>query len=78
MDIAAIVQSIVNYGMPSVLCVVLIYLLDKQSDRHKEELKELGQTIENNTKAINELADKLIMIEMYNNRKGGDSIVERD
>jgi hypothetical protein len=78
MDIAAIVQSIVNYGLPSVLCVVLIYLLDKQSDRHKEELKELSQTIDNNTKAINELADKLIMIEMYNNRKGGDSNAERN
>ena len=52
MDINAITQMIGSVGFPIVCCVYLIYTL-------QSEMKELRQTIENNTIVITKLAAKL-------------------
>lgn len=64
MDIASIVGSIANLGFPAILCVILVYLLEKNNERHKEELDKLNETVKNNTEAINKLTEKILDVEL--------------
>lgn len=64
MDIASIVGSIANLGFPAILCVILVYLLEKNNERHKEELEKLNETVKNNTDAINKLTEKILAVEL--------------
>lgn len=64
MDIASIVASIANLGFPAILCAILLYLMEKNNERHKEELDKLNETIKNNTEAINKLSDKILEVEL--------------
>ncbi len=65
MDISGVVSSIANMGFPAVLCVVMIWLNHEQSQAHKEELKALRESLDNNTQALNDLK-----IYLYSERKG--------
>lgn len=56
MDVNAIMQAVGSVGFPIVCCIYLIYTM-------QAELKELRDTIANNTLVIQRLCDKL----------GGDS-----
>jgi len=64
MDVASIVSSIANLGFPAVLCAILLYLMEKNNDRHKEELDKLNETVKNNTDAINKLTEKILDVEL--------------
>lgn len=64
MDIGSIVSSIANLGFPAILCVILVYLLEKNNERHKEELDKLNETVKNNTEAINKLTEKILDVEL--------------
>lgn len=59
MDFQAIMQAITTVGFPIVVCLIMIYLNEKQDERHREEMKEIKTAIENNTIALTKLIDKL-------------------
>lgn len=65
MDVSGVVSSIANMGFPAVFCVVMIWLNHEQAQAHKEELKALKESLDNNTQAISELRMML-----YTERKG--------
>ena len=41
-----IIQYIANYGMPAVLCVVLIIMLHQERKDNKEEQRQMRETID--------------------------------
>ena len=41
------------------MCVYTMYTMQKMNEQHREEISKLSNTIDNNTKAINDLALEL-------------------
>lgn len=52
-----IIQSISVVGFPIVVSLIMMYVVYNQNKNHKEEMGELRKSIENNTIAVNHLAD---------------------
>jgi len=46
MEDLSIIQYIANYGMPAVLCVVLIVLLYNERKENREEQRRMRETID--------------------------------
>ena len=44
-----------NYAFPIVACVGLFWKLNKDQDRHQEEMNTLRASLDNNTKVLTEL-----------------------
>ena len=59
MDIGTITSLIGTRGFPIVCCIAMFSMLNKERDSHKEEMDKLNATINNNTLALQALADKL-------------------
>lgn len=59
MDFQAVVQAITTVGFPIVVCLIMIYLNEKQDERHMNEMHEIKQALENNTLALTQLVNKL-------------------
>lgn len=59
MDITTISQVIGTVGFPIACCIYLIYTNGKNGEKHDEEIEKLRVTIENNTKAMIKLCNKL-------------------
>ena len=55
MDINQIVQLIGSLGFPIVACGALFWMLNKQSEMHKEEMNSLKETIDELKVAIIQL-----------------------
>ena len=54
-----IVQLISGVGFPIVVSIALFWKLNETDKNHKEEVEKLGETISQNTLAIQKLCDKL-------------------
>lgn len=50
-----ILSLIGNYAFPIVACIALFWKLDKDQDRHKEEMDAIRESLDSNTKAVLEL-----------------------
>lgn len=48
-----------NYAFPIVACVALFWKMDKDQERHQEEMATLRDSLDANTKAILELSASL-------------------
>lgn len=59
MDFATALEAISTVGFPIVMCIILVYYMQKLTESHKEEINEMRKTIENNTLAIQHLADTM-------------------
>lgn len=59
MDITTISQVIGTVGFPIACCIYLIYTNGKNGEKHDEEIEKLRVTIDNNTKAMIKLCNKL-------------------
>lgn len=55
----AIMQILTNFGVPVACLFVTFSLWNKEREDHKAEMKEVTQTITQNTLAIQKLTDKL-------------------
>lgn len=66
MDTNAVIQAIGSVGFPIVMCLIMAVYIKYTNDKHNEQIKELNKqhteevknmvtTIDNNTKAIQEL-----------------------
>lgn len=48
-----------SYGFPIVMCLLLFKQIQLNDTRHKEEIDQLRQAIDNNTKVVVKLIDKV-------------------
>ena len=56
---ADFLQLIGNYAFPIVACIALFWKLDKDQDRHKEEMDAIRASLDSNTRAVIELSAAL-------------------
>lgn len=54
-----LVQAISTVGFPIVCCITLIYLNERQSTRHKEEVDKMTEAVNNNTVVIQQILEHL-------------------
>ena len=59
MDIAALGEFVNQYGFPVVCCVVLFYLNYRQQQQHKDESIKWTEALNNNTKVMERLVERL-------------------
>lgn len=59
MDFSTITQLITSVGFPIAACVALYIQINKQSEQHKEEMNKITEALNNNTIALNKLAEKV-------------------
>lgn len=59
MDVQAIMSAISTVGFPIVMCLILLYLMNTQSEQHKEEMNKITEALNNNTLAVQHLTDML-------------------
>ena len=59
MDINAITSLISNVGFPIACCIFLALSIGKLDNRHSEEVEKLRISVDNNTKAMLKLCQKL-------------------
>lgn len=57
--IQAITQLFSSLGVPVACLAVTFYLWYRETENHKEEIQNLTEVLNNNTMAIQKLADKL-------------------
>ena len=55
MDLNEITNLIANLGFPIAVCCVMFYYMNKQSEKHKQEIDKLSETLQGNTKVLTEL-----------------------
>ena len=59
MDFSAIATLISSVGFPIACCVYLIFMHSKERDKDNETLDKLRETVDNNTKAMIKLCERL-------------------
>lgn len=59
MDINIILQAITSVGFPIVVCLMLMYYVRENTDKHKEEIDKMSEALNNNTLVLQKLCDKL-------------------
>lgn len=57
MEINVILQAISTIGLPAVLCVIFVRQQLKNDDYYKRMLEKMRETIDNNSKAIENLTE---------------------
>lgn len=67
MDVLALIE---NVGFPIFMCLILLYYVNKQSERHKEEMDAINSALRENTMVISQLADAIRSI---NYEKGSNT-----
>lgn len=69
MDVQVIGQLIASLGFPIVACGAMFWMVNKQEERHKEEMDGMRKTIEDNTNVLTSLKDLIqIMINKESNK----------
>lgn len=66
MDGNAVLQAISTVGFPIVMCLILVYLVYRMNEQHKEEMNKMNEALNNNTLAIQHLTDMLTKEESKN------------
>ncbi len=59
MDITVITSLVSSVGFPIACCVFLFWAIGKLDDRHAQEVEKLRVSVDNNTKALLKLCQKL-------------------
>lgn len=59
MDYNTIIQTISSVGFPIVCCIYLIYIMQKNEEKHSDDMDKMRTTVENNTKVMIKLCAKL-------------------
>lgn len=54
-----IIQAISTVGFPIVMCIIMIYLNEKQDARHREEVDKMTEAVNNNTVVIQQVLEHM-------------------
>lgn len=63
MDLGEILNAITTVGFPIVMCLAMACYVKSSQQAYREDVKNMVQSIDNNTAVINRLLDKLDMEE---------------
>lgn len=69
MDGQVILNAISTVGFPIVMCIILIYVVNKQNEEHKEEMSKITESLNNNTLVIQHLTDTITGINEFGSVK---------
>lgn len=59
MDVGVITQLIGSLGFPIAMCIAMMWMLNKQTEQHKEEMNKITDALNNNTVALTQLSAKI-------------------
>lgn len=59
------VQIIKDLGFPIACVIALFWMVIRQSDQHKEEMQAMSEALNNNTKALVRLEEKIGGLEKH-------------
>lgn len=59
MDVQALTTIIGSLGFPIAACIACFWMLNKERDDHKEEMRKVTEAINNNTLALTTLTERL-------------------
>lgn len=62
MDVQVIGQLIASLGFPIVACGAMFWMVNKNEERHKDEIGDLRKTIEDNTSVLSSLKELIQII----------------
>ena len=62
MDGLEIINAFSTVGFPIVMCLILLYVVNKQNEEHKEEMAKITESLNNNTLVIQHLTDTITSI----------------
>lgn len=62
MDVQVIGQLIASLGFPIVACGALFWMVNKNEERHKDEMNGLRKTLEDNTNVLASLRDLIQIV----------------
>lgn len=68
MDVQVIGQLIASLGFPIVACGAMFWMVNKNEERHKDEIGNLRKTIEDNTSVLASLKE---LIQIIVNKESG-------
>ena len=57
MDYTALSDFIGNYGFPTAVAAAMFWYVNKQDERHREEMGEMRKTLDENTSVLSGLKD---------------------
>ena len=57
MDYTAFADIVSNFGFPIAVAVAMFWYVNKQDERHREEMGEMRKTLEENTSVLSGLKD---------------------
>lgn len=57
MDVQVIGQLIASLGFPIVACCAMFWMVNKNEERHKDELESMRKTINENTSVLASIKD---------------------
>lgn len=66
MDVQVIGQLIASLGFPIVACCAMFWMVNKNEERHKDELDGMRKTIEDNTTVLSSIKE---LIQLLINRE---------
>jgi hypothetical protein len=59
MDVNTITQIVSTVGFPIAACIYMVWYSDKLDKRHSEEIEKLRQSLDNNTRVMQRICNKL-------------------
>lgn len=62
MDVQVIGQLVASLGFPIVAAAALFWFINKQEERHKEEMNGLRKTLEENTSVLASLKELIQLV----------------
>lgn len=62
MDVQVIGQLIASLGFPIVACCAMFWMVNKNEERHKDELDGMRKTIEDNTNVLSSIKDLIQLL----------------
>lgn len=62
MDVQVIGQLIASLGFPIVAAAAMFWMVNKNEERHKDEIGSLRKTIEDNTSVLTSLKELIKMV----------------
>lgn len=62
MDVQVIGQLIASLGFPIVACCAMFWMVNKNEERHTDELNGMRKTIEDNTNVLSSLKDLIQLL----------------
>lgn len=62
MDVQIIGQLIASLGFPIVACCAMFWMVNKNEERHKDELDSMRKTIEDNTNVLSSIKELIQLL----------------